>query len=149
GLLHRHDHSLLHRRFGQGEVFNDLGPRLDLPNNLEFFARAVVLDRRAGEQVLRALESGLEGRGREGAGAHLVDDPLRGAGADQWALFGWGVSHAAHGAALGGAIRRRVPWPTGGVRGRVPRIALPYTDCGAVSSTAAHSTRASSSAAAG
>src|SRR5262249_54509361 len=62
-------------------------------------AQAVSLDRRQGEQVLRAVESGLQGRGRELAGPDVVDDPLPGAGADQLGLLGGGVSRTAHGAA--------------------------------------------------
>jgi hypothetical protein len=74
-------------RLGQGDLLDDLGPRLDLPYDLQFFAQAVVLDRREGEQVLLAADGGLERRRREGAGAHVVDDPLPGADADQLALF--------------------------------------------------------------
>src|SRR6266545_1327304 len=74
--------------FGQGDLLDDLGPPLDLPYDLQFFAQAVVLDRGKGEQVLRAAEGGLEGDRGQRAGAHVVDDPLPGADADQLALFG-------------------------------------------------------------
>jgi hypothetical protein len=67
-------------RFGQSDLLDDLGPRLDLRDDLQFFAEAVVFHRGQGEQVVRAGEGGFEGRGRERAGAHLVDDPLPGAG---------------------------------------------------------------------
>ena len=50
-------------RFGQGDLLDDLGPRLDLPDDLQFFAQAVVLDRGEREQVLRAAEGGLAGPG--------------------------------------------------------------------------------------
>ena len=57
-------------------------------NDVDAQIQAVVFDRREGEQVLRAAERGLQGRGRERAGAHVVDDQLPGADADQLALFG-------------------------------------------------------------
>ena len=53
--------------------------------------------------------NGLERRGRKRAGAHVVHDPLPGTDGDELALFGRGVSHAAHWGALGGAIHRCVP----------------------------------------
>jgi hypothetical protein len=60
---------------------------------LQFFAQAVVLDRQEGEPVLRAAEGGLESQGQEGAGAHVVDDPLPRADADELPLIGWGSGY--------------------------------------------------------
>jgi hypothetical protein len=53
-------------RLRQGDLLDDPGPRLDLPDHLKFFAQAVVLDGGEGEQVLRAAEGGFEGRRRGG-----------------------------------------------------------------------------------
>ena len=39
--------------FGQGDLLDDLGPRLDFPDDLQFFAQAVVLNGGEREQVLR------------------------------------------------------------------------------------------------
>ena len=44
------------RRFGQRDLLDDLGARLDFPNDLQFFAEAVVFDGGEGEQVLRSAE---------------------------------------------------------------------------------------------
>ena len=75
--------------FGQRAFFDDLGPRLDLPDDLQFFAQTVILNGGKGEQVLRAAEGGLQDRNRQRAGQNVVDDPLPGADADKLALFGW------------------------------------------------------------
>jgi hypothetical protein len=83
-----------------------LTPRLDLPDNPEFFAQTVVLNRRQAEQVLRAAEGRLQGLGRERAGAHVVDGPLPRADVDELALLRGigkgGGGHRAHSLGRGG-----------------------------------------------
>ena len=55
-------------RLGQGDLLDDPGPRLELPDDLQFFAQAVVLDGRQGDEVLRvgdAVQAGRRQRARE------------------------------------------------------------------------------------
>ena len=49
---------------GQGDLLDDPGSRLKLPDDVEFFAQAIVFDRRQGEEVLRRLQAGLQAVGR-------------------------------------------------------------------------------------
>ncbi len=67
---------------GQGDLLDHPGPRLDLPDDLQFFAQAVVLD---GGQRDEGLGVGdpLQAVGRQRAGDDLVDDPVAGPDADQ------------------------------------------------------------------
>lgn len=62
-------------RFGQGDFLNDLGPRLDLPDDLDLLAQAVILDRGERQQVMRRAAGQLHGRERQETRLHHVDYP--------------------------------------------------------------------------
>jgi hypothetical protein len=112
-----------------------LAPRLDLPNDLQFFAQVVVLDRGQGEQVLRAVEGRLQGRGREGARRTSLTIHCRERTLISWPCSGGEGATLLIVRALGGAIRRCGPWQTSLEGRRIPRFSLRYTDGGDVSST--------------
>ena len=50
-------------RLGQGDLLDDLGPRLDLPDDLKLFAEGVVLDGQQGDEVLGPFGVGSSGGG--------------------------------------------------------------------------------------
>ena len=71
---------------GQGDLLDDLGPRLELPDDLQLFAQAVVLDRGERHQVLTCIGRGFIGS----AGRALLaftDDTLARPDIDELALF--------------------------------------------------------------
>ena len=56
-------------RLGQGDLLDDPGPRLELPDDLQFFAQAVVLDGGEREEVLRPGDRRSQRPGRAGCWA--------------------------------------------------------------------------------
>ena len=82
-------------RLGQGDLLVDPGPRLQLPDDLDFLAEAVVLDGRQRDEGLAAAEA-VQPAFRQGAGGDLVDDPVAGPDADELALLGRGGEGKSH-----------------------------------------------------
>ena len=74
-------------RLGEGDLLDDLGPRLDLPDDLELLAEAVVLDGEQRDEVLGPAGDRLQRRGRQRARLDLVDHPAAGPDADELALL--------------------------------------------------------------
>ncbi|MBV8557731.1 MAG: hypothetical protein JO116_19375 [Planctomycetaceae bacterium] len=72
---------------GQGDLLDDLGPRLDLPDNLELFPEGVVLDGQQRDEVLGAVRRRLHRWGRECAGTDLAHHSAAGPDAHELALF--------------------------------------------------------------
>ena len=63
-------------RLGQGDLLDGLGAGLDLPDDLQLFAEAVVLDRGEGDEVLRLTVERSQRAIGQGALDHLAHDPL-------------------------------------------------------------------------
>ena len=84
-------------RLGEGDLLDDRGPRLDLPDDLKLFAEGVVLDREQGDEVLGVGGDRLQRRGRERAGPDLVHHPAAGTDADELARFGGRCQGDGHG----------------------------------------------------
>jgi hypothetical protein len=62
-------------RLGEGDSLDDLGTRLDLPDDLKLFAEGIVLDRKQGDEVLSTIRRWLKRRRREGTLIDVANDP--------------------------------------------------------------------------
>ena len=72
----------------QRHLFDDLGSRLDLPDDLNLLTKPVVLHRRERQQVLWTRKVGPKSRRRKRARLHVIDDPLTRSHLNELALLG-------------------------------------------------------------
>ncbi len=72
---------------GRGDLLDDLGARLDLPDDLKLFAEGVVLDGEQRDEMLRLSVEGLERAFVQSALGDLADDPLPLADVHELPLF--------------------------------------------------------------
>src|SRR5262249_49073897 len=81
---------------GQGDFFDQRGSWLNLPDDLELFAQAIVLDGGERQEVLWGFQTALETiRGQE-TGGDVGHDPVAGTHADQLPLVGGGNDNCSH-----------------------------------------------------
>ena len=73
-------------RFGQGDLFDDPGTGLELPDDLDFFAQPVIFDGCQRDEGLRVGDP-MQTAGRQRARYDFVDDPVAGPNADQLPLL--------------------------------------------------------------
>jgi hypothetical protein len=78
----------------QGHLLNDRRPRFKFPHHLEFFAEAIISDRRQCDSGLAVTIACMQWRQRQGVFGDLADDPLALPDPDELALFWWYTNHA-------------------------------------------------------
>ena len=82
-------------RVGQGDLLDEPGTGLQLPDDLDLLTESVVFDGCQGDKGLRVGDD-LQTAGRQRAGDNLVDDPVPGSNADQLPLLGSTDKSAGH-----------------------------------------------------